>query len=63
MPAFAAEYANLLYPIKNAEAFNQGTLLDPSALGLSSIAKQSIGCSMGRDHLRLMRNSELGQQL
>ncbi len=35
-PAFAAEYANLLYPIRNAEAFNRGTLPDPGALGLSA---------------------------
>jgi oligopeptide transport system substrate-binding protein len=35
-PAFAAEYANLLYPIRNAEAFNQGRVSDPGALGLSA---------------------------
>ena len=35
-PAFSAEYANLLYPIKGAEAFNQGTLSDYGALGISA---------------------------
>ena len=29
-PAFGAEYANLLYPIKGAEEFNQGTTSDDS---------------------------------
>ena len=33
-PALAAEYANLLYPIRNAEAFNHGAVSDPGALGL-----------------------------
>ena len=33
------------------------------ALGLASIAKQSIGRPMRRDHLRLVRNAQLGQQL
>jgi oligopeptide transport system substrate-binding protein len=35
-PALASEYANLLYPIRNAEAFNQGLVSDPGALGLSA---------------------------
>ena len=35
-PALGAEYANLLYPIRNAEAFNQGTVTDPAALGISA---------------------------
>jgi oligopeptide transport system substrate-binding protein len=35
-PALGAEYANLLYPIKNAEAFNLGTIADPAVLGLSA---------------------------
>jgi oligopeptide transport system substrate-binding protein len=35
-PGLGAEYANLLYPVRNAEAFNQGTLTDPAALGLAA---------------------------
>jgi oligopeptide transport system substrate-binding protein len=35
-PAFAAEYAYLLYPIRNARAFNVGTVTDPSSLGLAA---------------------------
>ncbi len=33
-PALAAEYAYLLYPLKNAAAFNAGTLTDPAQLGV-----------------------------
>jgi len=35
-PMLGAEYANLLYPIRNAESFNQGTTADPGVLGLSA---------------------------
>jgi oligopeptide transport system substrate-binding protein len=35
-PSLGAEYANLLYPIENAEAFNQGTVKDSATLGLSA---------------------------
>jgi oligopeptide transport system substrate-binding protein len=35
-PALASEYANLLYPIRNAEAFNGGRVSDPGMLGLSA---------------------------
>ncbi len=35
-PALAAEYANLLYPIRNAQAFNEGRISDPGMLGLSA---------------------------
>jgi oligopeptide transport system substrate-binding protein len=35
-PSLGAEYANLLYPIKNAEAFNLGKIADPGFLGLSA---------------------------
>lgn len=34
-PALAAEYAYLLYPVKNAEAYNNGKLSDPAALGIA----------------------------
>ena len=35
-PAFASGYAYLIFPIKNAEAFNSGKLTDPAALGLAA---------------------------
>jgi len=35
-PAFASGYAYLLFPIKNAEAYNSGKLADPAALGLAA---------------------------
>jgi oligopeptide transport system substrate-binding protein len=35
-PAFAADYAYLLYPIRNAQAINEGRLKDPSLLGVSA---------------------------
>ena len=35
-PALGAEYANLLYPIRNARALNRGALADPGALGVSA---------------------------
>jgi oligopeptide transport system substrate-binding protein len=33
-PAFAAEYAYMLYPLKNAQAYNNGTLKDPTQVGV-----------------------------
>jgi len=36
LPEFGAEYAYLLYPIRNAEAFNKGRLSDPLALGIGA---------------------------
>jgi oligopeptide transport system substrate-binding protein len=47
-PAFAAEYAYLLYPIKNAEAFNKGTFADPSRLGLSAPDPLTVRIEMER---------------
>jgi oligopeptide transport system substrate-binding protein len=41
-PALGAEYANLLYPIKNAEAFNQGSVADPGVLGLSAPDRNTV---------------------
>jgi oligopeptide transport system substrate-binding protein len=32
-PATASKYANILYPIRNAEAYNRGKVTDPSLLG------------------------------
>ncbi len=35
-PAFGAEYVNLLYPIRNAAAYNQGSISDAGLLGISA---------------------------
>ncbi len=35
-PALASEYADLLYPIRNAKGYNEGTIPDASRLGLSA---------------------------
>lgn len=35
-PSFASEYAYMLWPIKNAEAFNTGKLTDPAQLGIAT---------------------------
>jgi oligopeptide transport system substrate-binding protein len=35
-PAFASEYSYMLWPIKNAEAFNSGKLTDFSAVGVAT---------------------------
>ncbi len=35
-PTIAADNAYLLYPVKNAQAFNSGKLTDPSALGVAA---------------------------
>ena len=48
LPAFAAEYAYLLYPIRNAEAFNQGRLSDPSSLGMSAPDAQTVRIELAR---------------
>ena len=41
-PKLAAEYASLLYPIKNAEAFNTGKITDPSQLGVKAIDPKTL---------------------
>lgn len=47
-PAFGAEYANLLYPIKGAEEFNMGSTNDPSVLGLSAPDERTIRITLAR---------------
>ena len=47
-PAFGAEYANLLYPIKGAEDFNMGSTSDPSVLGLSAPDDRTIRITLAR---------------
>jgi oligopeptide transport system substrate-binding protein len=47
-PALAAEYADLLYPIRNAEAFNQGREPDPSVLGLAAPDARTVRIELAR---------------
>jgi oligopeptide transport system substrate-binding protein len=41
-PATAAEYAYLLFPIKNAEAINNGSQTDPEALGARAVDPKTL---------------------
>ncbi|MBI3933855.1 MAG: peptide ABC transporter substrate-binding protein [Acidobacteria bacterium] len=41
-PATGARYAGYLYPIVNAEAFNQGKLQDPSQLGVRALEERTL---------------------
>ncbi len=41
-PATAAEYASLLYTIKNAKPFNEGAIDDPSALGVRALDPKTL---------------------
>ena len=36
-PALGAEYASMLFPIKNASAYNSGTISDPQKLGVKAL--------------------------
>ena len=47
-PAFAAEYANLLYPIKNAEAFNQGLITNAGSVGMSAPDARTVRIELER---------------
>ncbi len=47
-PAFAAEYAYLLYPIRNAQALNEGKLADPAALGVSAPDARTVRIELAR---------------
>jgi oligopeptide transport system substrate-binding protein len=47
-PAFGAEYAYLLYPIRKAEAFNKGTLADPGQLGLAAPDPRTVRIELER---------------
>jgi oligopeptide transport system substrate-binding protein len=41
-PALGAEYANMLYPIKNARAFNEGKLTDFSQVGVHALDDRTL---------------------
>lgn len=47
-PALGAEYAYLLHPLKNAAAFNAGTLTDPAALGAEAIDDHTLRLTLER---------------
>jgi oligopeptide transport system substrate-binding protein len=47
-PALASEFADLLYPIKNAEAFNKGLVSDPSALGATAPDARTVRIELER---------------
>ncbi len=47
-PAFASTYAYLLFPIKNAEAFNSGKITDPAALGLAAPDARTVVITLER---------------
>jgi oligopeptide transport system substrate-binding protein len=47
-PATAAEYAYILYPIKNAEAINSGSLNDPEALGVRAVDPKTLEITLER---------------
>jgi oligopeptide transport system substrate-binding protein len=41
-PALGADYANMLYPIKNAQAFNQGKLKDFAQVGVHAVDARTL---------------------
>ncbi|NQT88765.1 peptide ABC transporter substrate-binding protein [bacterium] len=41
-PATGAEYANLLYSVENAEAFNRGAVKDPEAIGVRALDAHTL---------------------
>jgi oligopeptide transport system substrate-binding protein len=47
-PVFASNYAYLLFPIKNAEAYNSGKLTDPAALGLATPDPHTVVITLER---------------
>jgi oligopeptide transport system substrate-binding protein len=47
-PSIASEYAYLLYPIRNAEAFAKGRLSDPGALGISAPDARTVRIDLER---------------
>jgi oligopeptide transport system substrate-binding protein len=47
-PSLAAEYAYLLYPLKNAAAFNAGKLTDPASLGAEALDDRTLRLTLER---------------
>lgn len=48
LPEFAAEYAYLLYPVRNAKSFNQGRASNPAALGFSAPDARTVRIELER---------------
>ncbi len=46
-PGLASEYSYLLYPIKNAEAFNAGKLADFSQVGVKALDPRTLQVTLG----------------
>ncbi len=47
-PKTASDYAFILWPVKNAEAFSKGELDDPKALGIEAVDAQTLKISLER---------------
>lgn len=47
-PSLAAEYAYLLYPLRNAAALNSGKLTDPAALGAEALDDRTLRLTLER---------------
>jgi len=47
-PALASEYSYMLWPVKNAEAFNTGNLTDFSAVGVTAIDDGTLRLTLAR---------------
>lgn len=47
-PSLAAEYAYLLYPLKNAAALNSGKLADPASLGAEALDDRTLRLTLER---------------
>ncbi len=47
-PGLASEYSYLLYPIRNAEAFNTGKLADFGGVGVRAIDSRTLRVELGR---------------
>lgn len=47
-PALGSEYAYLLHPLRNAAAFNAGTLTDPAAIGAEALDDRTLRLTLER---------------
>ncbi|EIP97809.1 ABC-type oligopeptide transport system, periplasmic component [Opitutaceae bacterium TAV1] len=53
-PALGAEYAYMLYPIKNAEAFNTGQLADFDQVGVRALDEHTLELTLARPTPQLL---------
>ncbi len=47
-PKLASEYAYMLWPLKNAQAFNEGKVTDPTALGARALDPRTLQLVLGK---------------